>query len=178
MQSLRDLALRGMSPEAMALSIALGFVLGVFPVPGCPTLLCALAALILRLNGPAVQAVNYLVYPLQLALFAPFMRLGGRLFPAPAAISRRSCTAEPGGRPSASWSPPRTPSPAGFASAHRPVCWSICCWRAAFAAGAAWRTNQTAEGLIISFTTAPAAHDDHDCRSRSRGGGEDDESKV
>jgi hypothetical protein len=83
MQSLRDLALRGMSPEAMALSIALGFVLGVFPVPGCPTLLCALAALILRLNGPAVQAVNYLVYPLQLALFAPFMRLGGRLFPAP-----------------------------------------------------------------------------------------------
>ena len=61
MQSLRDLALRGMSPEAMALSIALGFVLGVFPVPGCPTLLCALAALALRLNGPAVQAVNYLV---------------------------------------------------------------------------------------------------------------------
>jgi uncharacterized protein (DUF2062 family) len=84
MQSLRDLALRGMSPEAMALSIALGFALGLFPVPGCPTLLCALAALILRLNGPAVQAVNYLVCPLQLALFAPFMRVGGRLFPAPA----------------------------------------------------------------------------------------------
>ena len=84
MQPLLDLALRGMSPEAIALSIALGFALGLFPVPGCPTLLCAMAALVLRLNGPAVQAVNYLVYPLQLALFAPFMRLGGRLFPGPA----------------------------------------------------------------------------------------------
>jgi len=84
MQPLLDLALRGMSSEAIALSIALGFVLGLFPVPGCPTLLCALAALVLRLNGPAVQAVNYFVYPLQLALFTPFMRLGGRLFPAPA----------------------------------------------------------------------------------------------
>jgi uncharacterized protein (DUF2062 family) len=84
MLPLLDLALRGVSPEAIALSIALGFALGLFPVPGGPTLLCALAALVLRLNGPAVQAVNYLVYPLQLALFAPFMRLGGRLFQAPA----------------------------------------------------------------------------------------------
>jgi hypothetical protein len=73
-----------MSPEAMALSVAVGFILGVFPLPGCPTLLCALAAVLLRLNAPAVQVVNYLVYPLQLALFAPFMRLGGRLFRFPA----------------------------------------------------------------------------------------------
>jgi hypothetical protein len=39
-------------------------VLGVFPAPGCPTLLCALAALVLRLNPPAIQLVNYFVYPL------------------------------------------------------------------------------------------------------------------
>jgi hypothetical protein len=84
MPPLLGLAPRGMSPEAIALSVALGFALGLFPVPGCPTLLCALAALVLRLKGPAVQAVNYLVYPLQLALLAPFMRLGGRLFHAPA----------------------------------------------------------------------------------------------
>ena len=84
MHPLLDLSLRGLSPEAIALSIAVGFSLGLFPLPGCPTLLCALAAVVLRLNAPAVQVVNYLVYPLQLALFAPFMRLGGRLFRFPA----------------------------------------------------------------------------------------------
>ena len=116
MQPLLDLSLRGMSPEAIALSIAVGFALGLFPLPGCPTLLCALAAVVLRLNGPAVQVVNYLVYPLQLALFAPFMRLGGRLFPASGHFPR-SFTAGPGGRFSAFLAPRRMHSPAGFASA-------------------------------------------------------------
>jgi uncharacterized protein (DUF2062 family) len=69
-----------MSPEAIASIVALGVVLGVFPAPVCPTLLCALAALVLRLNPPAIQLVNYLVYPLQIALAAPFFSLGGWLF--------------------------------------------------------------------------------------------------
>ena len=85
-QPLLSLSPRGMSPEAVALSVAVGFALGVFPLPWCPTLLCALAALILHLNAPAVQVVNYLVYPLQLALFTPFMRLGGRLVQFPAIV--------------------------------------------------------------------------------------------
>ena len=54
-------------------------VLGVFPVYGCPTLLCAAAAVILRLNLPAVQLVNYLSTPLQLALLGPLNWLGSRL---------------------------------------------------------------------------------------------------
>ncbi len=69
-------SLRGATPEALALSIALGLVLGVFPAPGLPTLLCALAAGLLRLNAAALQAVNYISYPLQLALLAPFISLG------------------------------------------------------------------------------------------------------
>jgi uncharacterized protein (DUF2062 family) len=69
-----------MSPEAAASIVALGVVFGVFPAPLCPTLLCALAALVLRLNPPAIQLVNYLVYPLQIALMAPFVSLGGWLF--------------------------------------------------------------------------------------------------
>jgi uncharacterized protein (DUF2062 family) len=47
---------------------------------GIPTALCALLALALRLNLPAIQAANYLVMPLQLLLIVPFVRLGGRLF--------------------------------------------------------------------------------------------------
>ena len=36
-----------------------------------------------RLNLPAIQLVNYLVYPLQLALIIPFIRFGEVLFGAP-----------------------------------------------------------------------------------------------
>jgi hypothetical protein len=40
---------------------------------------CAVVALSLRLNLPAIQAANYLVMPLQLVLIVPFVRLGGWL---------------------------------------------------------------------------------------------------
>jgi uncharacterized protein (DUF2062 family) len=71
---------QGISAETLALSIAFGFVLGVFPVLGLPTVLCGLASVLLRLNFPAVQLVNYLVYPLQIALLWPFAHFGDLLF--------------------------------------------------------------------------------------------------
>jgi uncharacterized protein (DUF2062 family) len=78
-----DLLRQGVAPEKIALSLALGMALGVFPVLGSTTALCALAALVLRLNLPAIQIVNYFVYPLQIGLLIPFFRLGERLFRAP-----------------------------------------------------------------------------------------------
>lgn len=78
-----ELLRQGATPEKMALSLALGTALGVFPLLGTTTALCALAALILRLNLPAIQIVNYLVYPLQIALLIPFFRLGEKFFGAP-----------------------------------------------------------------------------------------------
>ena len=78
-----ELLRQGVTPEKMALSIALGVALGVFPVLGTTTALCALAALMLRLNLPAIQIVNYFVYPLQIALLIPFFRMGEKLFSAP-----------------------------------------------------------------------------------------------
>ncbi len=72
-----------MTPEKIALSVALGAALGVFPAVGWTTALCALAAIILRLNLPAIQIVNYLVYPAQIALLVPFFRVGEKLFRAP-----------------------------------------------------------------------------------------------
>ncbi len=67
-----DLLRQGITPEKIALSIALGLTLGVAPVLGSTSILCLLAAFVLGLNLPAIQLVNYLVYPLQLALLAPF----------------------------------------------------------------------------------------------------------
>jgi uncharacterized protein (DUF2062 family) len=76
-------SIAGLSAESAALVLALGVTLGVFPIYGLPTLLCALASLILGVNLPAVQLVNQLVTPLQLAMLVPFVRLGARLVGSP-----------------------------------------------------------------------------------------------
>ncbi len=75
-----ELLRQGVSPEKIALTVALGISLGTVPVLGSTSLLCTLAALRLRLNLPAILAVNWLVYPLQIALLVPFLRAGAWLF--------------------------------------------------------------------------------------------------
>ena len=67
---------QGITPEKLALTIALGGLIAVFPILGSTTILCGLAAVALRLNQPIIQLVNYLAYPLQLALLIPFYRAG------------------------------------------------------------------------------------------------------
>jgi Uncharacterized protein conserved in bacteria (DUF2062) len=76
---------RGCSCEKLALILAVGLVLGTFPIFGFPTLLCAVAALALRVDPVALQLVNQLSSPLQLALLVPLARVGWRLPVAPGA---------------------------------------------------------------------------------------------
>ena len=71
---------QGVTPEKLALTVALGFALGIFPILGSCTLLCGIAAIVLRLNQPVIQLVNYLAYPFQLALIIPIYRAGEMLF--------------------------------------------------------------------------------------------------
>jgi uncharacterized protein (DUF2062 family) len=71
---------QGISPQRLALTLALGFAIGCIPVIGIPTALCLLVALGLRLNMPAIQAANYAAMPFQIALIFPFVRLGAWLF--------------------------------------------------------------------------------------------------
>jgi uncharacterized protein (DUF2062 family) len=78
-----DLLRAGLTPEKLALTIVLGVVIGVLPVLGATTLLCGALALALGLNLPVIQAVNYLVYPLQIAMIIPFIRVGEWLFGSP-----------------------------------------------------------------------------------------------
>jgi len=72
-------ALEGLSPEKVALIVAVGFVLGTFPVLGFSSLLCAAAALALRVNLPALQVVGQAVTPAQYALLVPLARIGTRV---------------------------------------------------------------------------------------------------
>lgn len=74
---------QGITPEKIALTLALGAVIGIFPILGATTLLCALAGFWLRLNQPVIQLVNYFVYPLQIALLLPYYRAGETLFGQP-----------------------------------------------------------------------------------------------
>ena len=71
---------QGVTPEKLALTVALGLVLGIFPILGATTLLCGFAAIALRLNQPVIQLVNYFAYPVQLALIIPIYQAGEKLF--------------------------------------------------------------------------------------------------
>lgn len=74
-----DLLKQGLSPTKLALVIALGMVISVFPIVGTTTLLCTLAALLFRLNLPAIQLANYMAFPFQIILFFPFLEIGERV---------------------------------------------------------------------------------------------------
>ncbi len=78
-----DLLKQGITPEKLAWSIAFGCAMGVMPFLGVTTLLCVVIALALRLNPIAIQIANYAMYPFQLLLFIPFVRLGEALFRQP-----------------------------------------------------------------------------------------------
>jgi len=67
---------QGLTPAQAAATVAIGFVLAVFPVFGSTTVLCTLAALRFRLNQPLIQVVNGLCGGLQVLLMIPFFRAG------------------------------------------------------------------------------------------------------
>ena len=71
----------GLTPRKLALTICVGAALGIMPLVWGTTLICVLLAYLLGLNQVALQSVNYLLYPVQLALLVPFFKLGTWLFP-------------------------------------------------------------------------------------------------
>jgi uncharacterized protein (DUF2062 family) len=70
----------GASPRKLAWSLAVGIAVGINPLLGSTTLVCLTVAFALRLNVVASQITNHLVYPLQLAMFFVFLRVGDRVF--------------------------------------------------------------------------------------------------
>jgi len=74
---------QGITPSKISLTIALGLNLGIFPILGTTTILCAVAGLWLKLNQPVIQLVNWIASPLQLMLILVFVRLGEWLLRAP-----------------------------------------------------------------------------------------------
>jgi uncharacterized protein (DUF2062 family) len=75
-QPVMALLRQGLTPEGIALSLAFGVAVGLFPVIGATTLLGVAFGVALRLNHPALQLANWLAYPLQLVMIVPLVRLG------------------------------------------------------------------------------------------------------
>ena len=83
-KALRELLARhikqGGSPQALSASVALGSVLGLFPIPGVATFMCLVVAVVFRLNAVVLQAANYAVYPLQIGMLGVYYALGNLWF--------------------------------------------------------------------------------------------------
>jgi uncharacterized protein (DUF2062 family) len=71
---------QGLQPQRLALALALGATIGLLPTVWGTSLLCILCAAPLRLNQLVVQLANYLVYPLQIFLFLPYLEVWEQLF--------------------------------------------------------------------------------------------------
>jgi uncharacterized protein (DUF2062 family) len=70
----------GATPQKLAWSIAAGLLIGISPILGITTVLCLAAAFLFRLNVAASQLSNHVVYPLELILVIPFIRIASRVF--------------------------------------------------------------------------------------------------
>jgi len=80
---IRQQLTQGLTPEKVALTVAVGLTIAVNPIVGTTTILCFAAAVALQLNQPIIQAINFSTYALQLLLIFPFIRLGEAIFRAP-----------------------------------------------------------------------------------------------
>ena len=72
----KDLLISGLTPHQLALAITMGVIFGVIPILGSTTIILTIVALTFNLNMVIVQLTNYIVYPLQLILFLPFIEMG------------------------------------------------------------------------------------------------------
>jgi uncharacterized protein (DUF2062 family) len=70
---------QGVEPSRLSLALTSGALIGVFPVLGIATVVCTGVAAFYRLNLPAIQLANYLVFPIQIILFFPFLYIGEAL---------------------------------------------------------------------------------------------------
>jgi uncharacterized protein (DUF2062 family) len=74
---------QGISVNRVSWTVALGFVLGVFPIMGTTSIVCLLVGWLFRLNQALLHLFKAVVYPLHLALILVFIRLGERLYGVP-----------------------------------------------------------------------------------------------
>lgn len=71
---------QGLTPHKIALTIAIGSAIAMFPILGTTTLICLAVGIVMRLNQPIIQMVNYLCTPVHLTFIFYAFRWGERIF--------------------------------------------------------------------------------------------------
>lgn len=74
---------QGITPEKIALTLAVGSACALFPILGTTTLLCFLIAIPLRLNQPITQLINQALWPVHVPAIFACVRLGEFIFQVP-----------------------------------------------------------------------------------------------
>ena len=74
---------QGVTPRKIALSIAVGSALALFPILGTTTTLCVIAGIVLGLNQPILQGVNALCAFVYFPLLPAFVWLGDTVLRSP-----------------------------------------------------------------------------------------------
>jgi uncharacterized protein (DUF2062 family) len=74
---------QGITVEKIALTMAVGSALALFPIFGTTTLLCLLAGIMLKLNQAIIQLVNMLCATIHFPLIVCLFRLGHLMFGVP-----------------------------------------------------------------------------------------------
>src|ERR1700677_2518506 len=70
---------QGVTPQKIAMTIAVGSALALFPILGTTTTLCVVAGVLFGLNQPIIQGVNALCTFAYFPLIVVFVRLGDAL---------------------------------------------------------------------------------------------------
>lgn len=74
---------QGITPEKLALTIAIGSACALFPILGATTLLCLLVAIVLKLNQPIIQLLNQALWPVHLYTIYLCVRFGEWIYRVP-----------------------------------------------------------------------------------------------
>ncbi len=75
-EKFKDFVKQGATPKALAASSTIGLLLGIFPVLGVTTFMMGAISVRWRLNLPLMLVLSYLIYPFQIGLLIPFVRVG------------------------------------------------------------------------------------------------------
>jgi uncharacterized protein (DUF2062 family) len=71
---------QGLTPQKIALTIAIGSGIAMFPILGTTLLLCLVVGIFLKLNQPIIQAVNLVCAPIHFPFIYYSFRWGESLF--------------------------------------------------------------------------------------------------
>lgn len=76
---IRAIAFSGLTTDKLIQTLCVGVAVGTLPLLWGTSFLCITLASAFRLNHVVLQSINYLLWPVNLALIIPFVTLGSRL---------------------------------------------------------------------------------------------------